>query len=370
MTTYDFGFQARRRAVGRPIDPPPNALVATLFGRGKWREWLHPRDRNGRWIEKDSRVKVHGWGGDSSVYVGDVQRLNRDGTVSVRVAEGPHAGSVLKAAPHQVEEIAARAMLPSRPVPPAPPLKADAPRAPWAPNRPILIGAATDLGSTYADLRRALTGRAVVTFDYETTGLHPEAGHRGVEVAAVRTLNGRVVDRFHTFMNPGRPIDPEASKVTGITDADVANAPSHEDAAKQLRDFIGDDLVSAYNASFDVGFLQASLRDAGEPDWEPSGVIDPLSMARSLVKAKSRGGPVENHKLESLAAFFGVDLTNAHAADADTEATAQLLHALIRYGHNNESTFPNMKALETRWRSELPAFQQKLDAWLETVSQK
>lgn len=364
-TTYDFALQGRRRALGRPVDPPPNVLVASIFGGQQWKEWLHPRDRRGRWIEKFSRVKVFDWGGAGSHYVGQVERLNRDGSVSVRITQGAHVGSVIKAKPSQLEESMARALLPSVPHPP-PAVKVVPGNAPWSPNRPILTGSAAELGTTYGEVGRSLRERPVVTFDYETTGLHPEAGHRGVQVAAVRTVDGKVVDRFHSFMNPGRPIDPAASAVTGITDDKVKDAPSHVEVARQLRDFIGSDLVAAHNASFDLGFLQASLHDGGDPSWEPSGTVDTLSLARSILKTKAKGGPVDNHKLQTLADFFNVELSKAHAADADTEATARLLGALMRYAEEHGSTLPDMKSLEQKWKDALPEYYAKLDEWLST----
>lgn len=369
--TYDFERQARRRELGLPIEPPPLALVASLGGSNRFKEWLHPRDRQGQWIEKFSRVKLFLKGRGSAPDVGKVERLNRDGTVSVRLSAGPSAGSVVSATPDMIEESHAKAVLNEPATPPPPPVAERRAFMPFSPRRPAFTGLAAGVVKdkpTYADVQRALEGKPIVTFDYETTGLDvgPGGPDRGVEVAAVRTLNGKVVDRFHAIMNPGRPIHPKASEVTGIYDADVADAPSHTEVAQQLKDFIGNDIVAGHNVGFDLDTLQASLREAGI-EWQPVGAIDTVAIARDTMKADNKKtgvpGVVKDHKLGTLAEFFDIELAKAHRADADTEATAHLLQAVLAYAAREGASPGDMDALAEQWRRELEEYRPKIDEW-------
>lgn len=367
---HELERQAARRALGLPIEP----ITAGLGGSGRFKEWLHPRDRKGEFIEKFSRIKLFRKGRGEKPEVGKVERLNRDGSVSVKLSDGPSAGSIVNALPSMIEESQAKAVLNEpAPAPPAPQV-AKRPWAPFAPRRPQFTGSAAGLvkdAKTYDDIARALEGKPLVTFDYETTGLYPNRpGHedRGVEVAAVRTVNGVVVDRFHSLMNPGegRTIHPKASEVTGIYDADVADAPSHADVAKQLKDFIGNDIVVAHNAQFDLDMLDASLKDAGV-DWKPLGVIDTLSIARDTMTSDNKKtgatGVVKDHKLGTLTEFFDIELGKAHRADADAEATSHLLQSVLAYAAKDGATPSDLDAITAKWHDELKDFPAKMDAF-------
>src|SRR6185369_15047943 len=113
---------------------------------------------------------------------------------------------------------------------------------------------------------------------------------------------GKISDRWSTFVKPSQPI--LGNQMHGITDKDVAKAPSPADAAKQAADFIGD-----------LAFLEA----AGLGRIDQARLVDTLTLARE-------GYPdLQNYKLDTLAGFFGVDLTQNHRALPDAEATANLL---------------------------------------------
>src|SRR5207244_5873971 len=114
-------------------------------------------------------------------------------------------------------------------------------------------------------------------------------------------------------VNPSQPI--LGNQMHGITDKDVAKAPNAADAAKQATDFIGDALVVGHNVIFDLGFLE----EAGGARIDQGRLVDTLTLARE-------GYPdLQNYKLDTLAGFFGVDLTQNHRALPDAEATANLL---------------------------------------------
>jgi polyribonucleotide nucleotidyltransferase len=154
--------------------------------------------------------------------------------------------------------------------------------------------------------------REFAVVDVETTGTDPKMADL-LEIAVVKVKGGKISDRWSTFVKPTQPI--LGNQMHGITDKDVAKAPSAADAAKQAVDYIGDALVVGHNVIFDLGFLD----EAGAPRIDQDRLVDTLTLARE-------GYPdLQNYKLDTLAGFFGVDLTQNHRALPDAEATANLL---------------------------------------------
>ena len=97
--------------------------------------------------------------------------------------------------------------------------------------------------------------------DVETTGLDPAGGDKVCEIAIVKTLNGEIVDQFVTLVNPGMAIPPRAVSIHGITDSMVRKAPFFRHIAGEVLDFLKDSVIVAHNAAFDLGFLEAELRN-------------------------------------------------------------------------------------------------------------
>jgi DNA polymerase III epsilon subunit family exonuclease len=159
----------------------------------------------------------------------------------------------------------------------------------------------------------AKDGREFAVIDVETTGTDAALGDL-LEVAVVKVRDGAISDRWSTLVNPGRPI--VGNQMHGLTDADVAGAPSPAEAVQQALDHIGDAIVVGHNVGFDLGFLEAALPSA---KLEPGRYIDTLVLARD-------GYPeIGQYKLDGLSAFFGIDLSQNHRALPDAEATAALL---------------------------------------------
>ncbi len=169
--------------------------------------------------------------------------------------------------------------------------------------------------------------------DTETTGKDPSRGDRIVEIAIVTFKGGEVIDRFGTLVNPGIPIPAEAAAVHGISDEKVKGQPRFEQVAAKVADLLRGRIPVAYNAGFDRSFIYAEMRRAGiapskgrasppalrvGTDW-----IDPLVWARALQPG------AKGFKLVEVAARVGVDLTNAHRATDDAEATGKVLYALL-----------------------------------------
>jgi DNA polymerase III epsilon subunit family exonuclease len=156
--------------------------------------------------------------------------------------------------------------------------------------------------------------RELVVIDVETTGTDPKMSDL-VELGAVKVKGTKVVDRWSTFVNPGRPI--VGNQMHGITDKDVKGAPSPSEAVDKLLDFVGDALIVGHNVGFDLGFIEEAKGDGFR--FQPGTYLDTLVIARE-------GYPgAESYKLPDLARFFGVELSQSHRALPDAEATANLL---------------------------------------------
>lgn len=169
-----------------------------------------------------------------------------------------------------------------------------------------------------------------VIVDLETTGgRHTESAI--TEIGAVKVRGGEVIGEFQTFVNPGVPIPPFISVLTGITDFHVATAPRIETALPQFLEFAGFagksadvPVLVAHNASFDTGFLRAACA-ATSTRWPDPLVLDTVTLARRVL----RSSEVRNHKLATLAAYFGAETTPTHRALDDARATVDVLHGLI-----------------------------------------
>jgi polyribonucleotide nucleotidyltransferase len=159
-------------------------------------------------------------------------------------------------------------------------------------------------------------GRDLVVVDVETTGTDPRMADL-VEIAAVRVSGGAITDRWSTLVNPGRPI--VGRQMHGLTDADVAGAPSPADAAAEFTAFAGDALIVGHSVGFDLGFIEAARGDGFR--FLPGSYLDTLVIARE-------GYPdLESYRLADLARIFDVELSVNHRALPDAEATAALLMA-------------------------------------------
>ena len=157
-----------------------------------------------------------------------------------------------------------------------------------------------------------------VTFDFETTDT--DVATCGViEIGAARVVNGEIVDRFHTLVNPYQPISPGATKVHGYTDADVAPAPHFSAVWPQFRTFVGDDILIAHNGqSFDIPVLRRLAE--GREGVESLVFYDTLPLVRSLSRDSGRQ--------EDIAARFGIDVGRAHHALDDAVTLAKIYREL------------------------------------------
>ncbi len=142
-----------------------------------------------------------------------------------------------------------------------------------------------------------------IVLDTETTGLEVNQGHRVIEIGAV-LINDRKKseEHFHSYLNPARLIDEEASKVHGITNADLEDKPFFDEIAEEFINFIEGSTLVIHNAPFDIGFLNNELKIASTsyPDLEEICEIED-----SLIIARNKF-PGQRNSLDALANRFNV----------------------------------------------------------------
>lgn len=157
-----------------------------------------------------------------------------------------------------------------------------------------------------------------VVFDFETTGLYPIFNDL-IEFGAVKIKDGKIVDKKQFFIKSKRPIPQIITEITSITDKDVANGITEEEAVKEILDYIGDATLVAHNAGFDISFLNEKLNKYGFPSVKNS-IIDTMIVARILLPDGRR------FNLETFAKKHGVDYdsTIAHRADYDANVLANV----------------------------------------------
>ncbi|WP_339052915.1 PolC-type DNA polymerase III [Fusobacterium animalis] len=155
-----------------------------------------------------------------------------------------------------------------------------------------------------------------VVFDIETTGLNSHTNEI-IEIGAVKIKAGRIVDRYSQLINPGRPIPYHITEITSITDEQVANEPKIDKVIGKFVDFIGDAVLVAHNAPFDMGFIKRDIKKYLNIDYQCS-VIDTLQMARDLFPDLKKYG------LGDLNKTLGLALEKHHRAVDDSQATANM----------------------------------------------
>ena len=159
-----------------------------------------------------------------------------------------------------------------------------------------------------------------IVLDTETTGLDAHKGDRLVEIGCVEIVNRFLTgEQFHCYLNPERPMDPEAFKVHGLSDAFLADKPKFADVADRFLAFIGEDPLVIHNASFDIGFLNMELKRLKRPPLAADRVIDTLELAR-------RRHPGQKNSLDALCARYGIDNSRRvkHGALLDSEILAEV----------------------------------------------
>jgi len=159
-------------------------------------------------------------------------------------------------------------------------------------------------------------GQTYVVVDVETTGGRGQ-GHRVTELGAAKVQDGRIVDRFCTLLNPGRSIPPSITRLTGITAAMVADAPSFADIADEFEAFIDGSIFVAHNVEFDYRFISHEFARLGRKFRLPK--LCTCATMRKLFPGH------RSYSLAALCEAYDVPLERHHRAMSDAEAAAGLL---------------------------------------------
>ena len=162
--------------------------------------------------------------------------------------------------------------------------------------------------------------KPIVMIDFETTGLSPAMGDRITEVAALRIVGGRVTERYVSLINCGARSPSFITALTGISQDMVDNAPPVSRVMPDLLDFIGNDMLSAHNASFDEKFLKAESERLGLATAH-TGLVCSLKLSRRIFPG------MPSYKLGQLSGQLGIRFRSAaHRAESDAEVAAEVLN--------------------------------------------
>lgn len=170
-------------------------------------------------------------------------------------------------------------------------------------------------------------GKSLVQFpadytvvDIETTGLDPEYCDI-IEIAAVRYSEGRKTDEFSSLVKPSDPVDEYITKLTGITDEMLTDAPDPAAALRDFCSFVGSDLLIGYNVNFDINFLYDKIK-LFLSDTFSNPFVDVMRIARRALPG------LKNYKLKTVAAALNAAPSGSHRATVDCETCAAVFEAL------------------------------------------
>lgn len=166
-------------------------------------------------------------------------------------------------------------------------------------------------------------------FDFETTGISARTD-KVIEIGMVKISKGKIVDTFSSFINPGRPIPFFITKMTGITNSDVENAPFFDEVFHQIKEFMGDAILTAHNLSFDRAFLKHECVNA-ELEMPQNAAICTLKLARRLYPHFS------SRSLGNLTKLLKIRHRDIHRGLGDSMAVAKILLRMfiaLREDHN------------------------------------
>lgn len=180
--------------------------------------------------------------------------------------------------------------------------------------------------------------RPLAVLDTETTGLNPQAD-RVIEVGIAVFQAGEIIDRYQTLVNPECEVPEEAVRITGIQSADLVDAPRFPEIAETVLRLLKDNVVVAYNLTFDKRFLEAEFARCGL-NWPEVPTIDPLVFVRELHRDQG------SKRLEAAAARLGIEHNDAHRALSDAIVAG---HVLMALAPQLPSDLDDLLTLQNQW---------------------
>lgn len=168
-----------------------------------------------------------------------------------------------------------------------------------------------------ADITHILnTNSEFVVFDLETTGFSPIKGDMIIEIGAVKIKNRKIADTYSTFINPQKHIPARITGLTHISDRDVKDAPTYRIVLPKFRAFMGDSVLVAHNASFDMGFINHFFHLL---NLECNNIaLDTIKLAKIVMPGEG------SYKLDSLVNKLNIPFKNHHRAISDVTVTAKM----------------------------------------------
>ena len=205
------------------------------------------------------------------------------------------------------------------------------------PKFKVLYGTELEMSEDKLDLvvnpiEGELLGQTYVVFDTETTGFNAGLNDQMIEIGAVKIKDGMVVDNFDKLINPGRHIDAEITKLTGITDMMVANCDNEEVVTREFKEWIGDLPMVAHNAKFDISMISMAYHKYNLGEFSNT-VLDTMVISQVINKDLKR------HSLTALTKNYGIEFEendeesttekHHHRADYDAEFTGYMFNKML-----------------------------------------
>lgn len=161
-----------------------------------------------------------------------------------------------------------------------------------------------------------------IILDTETTGLEPESGHKVIEIAAVRLKGNAIIDKFNSLVNPLRSIPQDALDIHHISPEMLTGAPLMKEVMPKFLKFIKGGILCAYNAAFDMGFINQELKLLNQQLPSDTHIIDMLLMARRCLPYLQR------HSLWFVSESLGIQKIQEHRALSDVYMSIEVFKRL------------------------------------------
>jgi DNA polymerase III subunit epsilon len=174
---------------------------------------------------------------------------------------------------------------------------------------------------TPMDFNRDIEDHDLIFLDVETTGLDAVTGDAICEICLVKFRRRRQLSLYNTFINPQVPVSVEAQSIHKIPPEELAKAPVFGQVAQEIESIMAQSVLCAYNARFDVGFLNEELRRLNRPPLEHP-VVDVYGMAKKNLR-------LQRYNLETVARHLEVQISGLHRAAQDAALSAEVFFRLL-----------------------------------------
>lgn len=340
---YVFAAEVRKLRSGRSLliikaTDYTDSLEIKMFSRNDEDESMFETLKEGIWIKARGRVQTDMYSNELAMMANDINQVN----VTSRMDNAAEGEKRVELHAHTTMSQLDAVITPSRLIEQAAKWGHQAiaitdhagvqgfPEAHAAGNKhqvKVIYGVEANLVDdgipiAYNDTDQELNDATFVVFDVETTGLSA-VYDTIIELAGVKIYQGEIIDRFESFANPHKSLSKRITEITGITDDMLVDAREVDDVLQDFQQWIGDSILVAHNASFDIGFLNEGFKKI-DVEQVKNPVIDTLELARFLYPN------LGNHRLNTLCKLLDIELTQHHRAIYDAEATGYMFWKFVK----------------------------------------